>query len=395
MATSATLSSDDAFATTWKTDSAGESISIPVEVHASGTLTIDWGDGNTDTTVTADGTQTHAYSTSDEYQVSMTGDLSRINLSASDSTASKLISIDQWGVIEWATMEGAFRGASNMVYSASDAPDLSDVTSMQYMFFDVADFDGDLSEWNVSNVENMVATFYGTSFDGNISGWDVSNVNDMNGMFTLAANFDQDLSSWDTASVTNMNAMFNGATSFNQDLSSWNTANVTGMSNMFNRATSFNGDISGWDVSGVTDMTYMFIDVTAFNGDISRWDVSNVNDMDHMFANSDSFNGDISRWDVSSVTYMRNMFSGATDFNQDISSWNVTAVTNMQGMFDGATSFDQNLGPWYVVPDSTEIARADVPGVVGSIYAQNPELDFHNPVHTISAMAATLRCLRS
>ena len=99
--------SADAFVTTWETTSANESIAIPVEVHAGGTLTISWGDSSADTTVTADGTQSHTYSTSGKYQVSMTGGgLARINLGASDSTAAKLASIDQWGDIEWATMYG-------------------------------------------------------------------------------------------------------------------------------------------------------------------------------------------------------------------------------------------------------------------------------------------------
>ena len=97
----------------------------------------------------------------------MTGGLARINLGASDSTAGKLASIDSWGDIEWTTMEGAFRGASKMVYSASDAPDLSGVSSMQNMFRGTDSFDGDLSGWDVSGVANMDGMFRSTdSFNG-------------------------------------------------------------------------------------------------------------------------------------------------------------------------------------------------------------------------------------
>ena len=41
---------------------------------------------------------------------------------------------------------------------------------------------GDLSNWNVSNVENMEAMFYSCEqlkSVGNLSNWDVSNVEDM------------------------------------------------------------------------------------------------------------------------------------------------------------------------------------------------------------------------
>ena len=219
-AVTVTVSDGDAtFATTWDATASPYTVSIPLEVHSGETLTIDWGDGTSAVDVTSDGTQSHTYSASGEYQVNMTGGLSRINLHDSDSTASKLVSIDQWGDIEWTTMDGAFRGASGMEYAATDAPDLSGVTSMRYMFFDVAAFDGDLSGWDVSSVANMVATFYGTSFNGDISGWDVSSVTTMQSMFYNAGSFNQDLSSWNTASVTDTSSMFgNFAGSFNQDL---------------------------------------------------------------------------------------------------------------------------------------------------------------------------------
>ena len=43
----------------------------------------------------------------------------------------------------------------------------------------------------------------------------------------------------------------------------------------------------------------------------------------------------------------------------------------------------RNLGNWYVVPDSMSIARTAVPGVVGTISAQNTPLNDHTPVYTI------------
>ena len=85
-----------AFVTTWNVAASPYTISIPVEVRTDGTLTMDWGDGII-TPVTTNGTQSHTYPASGEYQVSMTGDLSRITLGDLDSTSSKLASIDPVG----------------------------------------------------------------------------------------------------------------------------------------------------------------------------------------------------------------------------------------------------------------------------------------------------------
>ena len=57
-----------------------------------------------------------------------------------------------------------------------------------------------------------------TSFDGDISRWTVSGVEDISCMFLDAASFSGDISDWDVSSVTNMNEMFRGAGSFNQEL---------------------------------------------------------------------------------------------------------------------------------------------------------------------------------
>jgi len=121
------------------------------------------------------------------------------------------------------------------------------------------------------------------SFNQDISNWDVSNVTTMSYMFYAAKSFNQDISNWDVSNVTNMSFMFENARSFNQDISNWDVSNVTCMGSMFTDAVSFNQDISGWDVSNVEDMSGMFTDAVSFNQDISKWDVSNVINMGSMF----------------------------------------------------------------------------------------------------------------
>ena len=337
-----------AFVTTWNVTTSPYTISIPVEVRTDGTLTIDWGDGII-TPVTTNGTQSHTYSASGEYQVSMTGDLSRIILGATGGTPSKLASIDQWGDIEWISMQDAFRGASNMEYHTTDAPDLSRVTSMHNMFRDASSFNGNLSDWNVSTVTNMDGTFRGASdFNGDVSSWDTSGVTDMRKMFQAASSFNGNLSDWNVSKVTRMDSMFSSAFTFNGDISSWDVSAVTDMGSMFFVASAFNGDISSWDVSAVTDMNNMFYAVLTFNGDISSWNVSAVTDMYSMFSKAFKFNQPLNNWNVSAVTDMSSMFSEASKFNQPLNNWNVSAVTDMTSMFYDASTFNGDISRWNV-----------------------------------------------
>ena len=334
------------FVTTWRTDAAGESITIPVG-GATGTYMVDWGDGNTSVNVSGD--QTHVYGDAGTYTVRISGDFTRIYLNDHPSNADKLASIEQWGDIRWESMKSAFHGASNMAYRATDVPVLSDVTSMRYMFYDAPSFDGNLSGWDVSRVTDMTGTFWGaSSFDGDLSGWDVSRVTDMTGTFWGASSFDGDLSGWSVSSVTDMTSMFSGASSFDGDLSGWSVSSVTDMTSMFAGASSFDGDLSGWNVSRVTDMFGMFSAVDSFDADLSGWDVSSVTDMSNMFRDASSFDADLSGWDVSSVVAMSAMFMDASSFDADLSGWNVSSVTDMSNMFRGASSFDADLSGWDV-----------------------------------------------
>jgi surface protein len=96
----------------------------------------------------------------------------------------KLISVDQWGDIQWTSMERAFYGCENLQITATDVPDLSKVENMSMMFYYVKNFSGNISNWDVGNVKNMTSMFYqATSFNSDLSKRDVSNVTSMAGMF--------------------------------------------------------------------------------------------------------------------------------------------------------------------------------------------------------------------
>ena len=185
---------DAAFVTTWQTTSANESILIPVG-DATGTYTVTWGDASIDADVS--GHQMHAYKTAGTYTVSIYGDFSQIYLPYYYENSLKLQSIEQWGDIRWESMRGAFSGASNMVYRATDAPDLSAVTDTSEMFRFASSFNGNLSTWDVSSVTGASQMFaHARSFNGDMSSWNVSGMTDMSKMLTGTHSVIRNLGDW-------------------------------------------------------------------------------------------------------------------------------------------------------------------------------------------------------
>lgn len=352
------------FVTTWKTDNSGISadnqITIPTNPSETYNYRVDWGDGTLSRNVAGD--ITHTYATPGIHTVSISGDFPRIRFAdglGGDFDSEKLLSVDQWGDLEWSSMEYAFTGCQNMDVLATDVPNLSKVNSMRSMFESCSSLVGNpnFNNWEVSNVTDTNRMFWGANiFNQDIGDWNVSNVNNMYLMFSGANIFNQDIGDWDVSNVTNMSNMFHGAASFNQDIGDWDVSNVTsmglgdltGMGNMFNRAESFNQDIGDWNVSNVTSMTRMFSGADAFNQYIGDWDVSQVTSMTAMFSSADTFNQDIGNWNVSQVTNMAGIFGDTPRFNEDIGVWDVSNVTNMDGMFYEAKVFNQNIGNWDV-----------------------------------------------
>ncbi|WP_306012890.1 MULTISPECIES: BspA family leucine-rich repeat surface protein [unclassified Allomuricauda] len=199
--------------------------------------TIDWGDGTIENFSTNEN-PVHPYEMADTYRVAIKGTFPALRMGNADSlSGDALIDVTQWGTQKWQSMYQAFAHCNNLEqFSATDQPDLSETTSMVEMFWSADLFNGDIGDW------------------------DTSNVTDMNVVFAAATSFNQQLN-WDTSKVTSMIGMFEDATAFDQPLvqtdSGWNTSNVTDMSYMFDGAINFNQSLGSWDISSVTNMSSM------------------------------------------------------------------------------------------------------------------------------------------
>lgn len=341
------LSEDStSFVTIRKTEVAEKEIIVGTndELDLAYDYTIDWGDGTIENLT--EGNPSHIYSSPGTYTVAINGQFPTIRIDKDlfdFEPVTTLISIEQWGTIEWKNLESAFHNCENMEYNASDAPDLSQITSLWNMFRYASKFSGaDLNHWDVSTVTNMTGMFNGT--DSNllvVSQWNVENVVQMGGMFGNTI-FDGDLSDWDVGNVEDMSQMFGLSSSFNGDISSWNVSKVTNMRSMFSDARQFNQDISSWDVSNVIDMRYMFYAAHSFNQNINPWDLQNITNMTQMFYDAESFDQNLGGWDVSNVTTMAQMFLASNlspeNYGITLSGWLQKGV--QQNVLLGADSIN-------------------------------------------------------
>ncbi len=291
------------FTTTWQTNNPGTSNNTSITIPTTGPgydYDVDWNNDGVFDEFGITGNVTHDFGFPGVYTIKIKGDFPRINFENLGDKL-KIVDISRWGNIEWESMATAFRGCANLGYSATDAPDLSNVSNMASMFQGASNFNGDISNWNVTTITTM------------------------NSMFRDAVSFNQDLGDWNVSHVGDMRRMFDGAINFNQDLNSWNVSNVTDMSRMFDTATDFNGNISDWDVSTVTDMSYMFNQADVFNQDITGWNTSNVTDMTRTFSGANTFDQNLGLWDITEVTTMEHMLSnsGLSTYNYDqvLISW--------------------------------------------------------------------------
>ena len=109
-----------------------DSTEIALPLYGTVDVTVDWGDGNSDSYVTASD-KLHTYANEGTYTVSVDGILTQFGGGDHEYIGSnKLTSITSFGTIGLTSLSGAFYNASNLTQVPSQLP--SEITDLSYVF---------------------------------------------------------------------------------------------------------------------------------------------------------------------------------------------------------------------------------------------------------------------
>jgi len=164
------------FVTHWNTrvtggnvETARKQIRLPLSASGAYNFVVSWGDGREDTITEYNQEEvTHTYDEAGTYEVRIVGVCEGFGFSY-DSTSStsmgdcaKLLDVSQWGAVKLHNEGCQFNNCAKLSgFSASDTPDVSDVTDMNHMFSNAISFNQDISGWTVDQVTEHDSIFNG------------------------------------------------------------------------------------------------------------------------------------------------------------------------------------------------------------------------------------------
>jgi len=179
---------------------------------------------------------------------------------------------------------------------------------------------------------------------------EVEQLKDLSHMFTFAysiKNFDF-LSEWDLSNVENISYMF-AATNINdlRSVSGWNTRNIKNMTGLFcleydktpNSITDLN-PLKNWDVSNIEDISFMFggRKISSLKS-LERWELFKIKSLEGMFRKCEFLNGleGIENWNLFSCKNIKDMFYQCKGIKSlvPLKYWDTSKIENMSRLFCG------------------------------------------------------------
>ena len=357
------------------------------------------------------GDTTITFPTIGVYKIKISGTFPRIYFN-NVGDGDKLLSILNWGAIQWSSLALAFSGCIRLNYVDSvSAPDLTNVTDLNKCF-NICNILGqtqgtmDWTGWDVSNVLTFGNGFikrYNTSVNDDFTGWSFGVGANLAGAVSNTDRNQAILTNWNLSNVTSIESVFFGYDVAREliGLETWNTSTITNMMDLFFRGDMISfGSLANWDFSNVTTFRGMFFgynttltDADSINS-INNLDVSNATNLSNMFGYGNNVMQlvDLSNWNVSNATNMESMFRNCTTIFpvDNLSTWDITSVTNFQNFMSNANclsvaQYDALLIGWQ------QTLETAFPSGVG--YTPNIGITFGVAQYTIGGAGETAKNL--
>jgi hypothetical protein len=262
---------------------------------------------------------------------------------------------------------------SDITFSATDSPLISSMTSLQYAFSDMLNFNQNvnfLNNWNLLNVTSMGFMFNNCSKFNN-GGYPLtlttsSLLTNLERMFASCVMFNQPVTITNTSSVNNISRMFLSCVVFNQRFTITNLEKVSSIDSMFNNCNKFNN--GGYPLTLTTssllkNTSYLFRYCRRFNQPVTISNMNEVTTMVEMFSSCVVFNQRVKLglqtpdilgnvWDInipkittlfSAFTYCLKFNNGGTSGANPITFFTGTGLTNLDSLFSSCSEFNQKI----------------------------------------------------
>jgi len=205
--------------------SAADSIELPLLSGGTYTnLTVDWGDGNSQTLDYAN--RTHTYASGGIYQITISGDVLKRFYFNNGGDKLKMLSVDNWGIFDTGGVGNSFYGCANMTSIPASSPTLSGANDARLIYALCTSLNSPIyiDSSAITSVRSMLQS--NTSLNSGIY-ITAPNVTDAVSFMQGNTSFDHpSISNLDVSSWTNFNNTLRGV-NITQSLASWDITSMT------------------------------------------------------------------------------------------------------------------------------------------------------------------------
>jgi len=260
---------------TTKAGSAADTFILPNYISGTYDYYVDWGEGGAEEHITTAGNHSHTYAASGTYKIKIRGIMPQIYFNDREDK-NKITSIDNWGNIEWSSMNRAFHGCVNMQGNYTDVPNFSSMNIMDRMFTGCYLFNKSLEGFDTGNVTDfsfMLA--YNSAFKQSLAGFTLApTLTSMSNMLLgcninaagTTTNYDATLISWAAQNPPNSLSFNGGNSKYGEGLVDSGTTDGVAANKLIQSGQNFLTTVTVGDVVyNTTDGTYAL--VTAIDSD--------------------------------------------------------------------------------------------------------------------------------